>query len=126
MDVLIAQERTNREADLQPILDDLFDSQLWPRELQMSLLSDMQRNYRPSLFSDSVEFLETLQLKGGRVFILSNNPTAPDLAKSFGLDRFMADTSRQSSALGVCPSQTCQCGYISRVSTPMSRRRIPH
>jgi FMN phosphatase YigB (HAD superfamily) len=90
VDVLIAQERTNREADLQPILDDLFDSQLWPRELQMSLLSDMQRNYRPSLFSDSIEFLETLQLKGGRVFILSNNPTAPDLAKSFGLGRFMA------------------------------------
>lgn len=88
-DVLIAQERTNREPDLQPILNDLFDSQQWPRELQLNLLSDIQRNYRPSLFPDAIEFLQTLQLKRKRVFILSNNPTAPDLAKPFGLDRFI-------------------------------------
>ena len=88
-DVLIAQERTNREADLQPILDDLFDSQQWPRGLQSSLLNDMRQNYRPSLFPDAVEFLETLRQQQKRVFLLSNNPTAPDLARAFGLGQFL-------------------------------------
>lgn len=89
-DVLIAQERSNREADLQPILDDLFDSQRWPRELQSSLLEDMRHNYRPSLFPDAVEFLEALQRQKKRVFLLSNNPIAPDLARAFGLNDFLA------------------------------------
>lgn len=87
--VLTAQERVNRETDLKPILNDLFDSQNWPRELQVSLLTDMQHNYRASLFPDSVEFLQFLRLQRKRVFVLSNNPTAPDLAKALGLDEFV-------------------------------------
>jgi FMN phosphatase YigB (HAD superfamily) len=88
-DVLVAQERTNQEADLQPILNDLFDRQGWPRDLQWNLLKDIQENYRPSLFPDAIPFLESLKSKGKRVFLLSNNPVAPDLARSFGLDHYL-------------------------------------
>lgn len=87
--VLIAQERANQETDLQPILNDLFDDQGWPRHLQASLVNDIQQNYRASLFPDALEFLQTLRLREKRIFILSNNPTAPNLATALGLDTFV-------------------------------------
>lgn len=87
--VLDAQARVAQNPDLQPILNDLFDGQGWPRELQALLMTDM-RNYRATLFEDALPFLERLASGGQTVYILSNNPTAPRLAEMLGIAPYIA------------------------------------
>jgi len=87
--VLVAQARAAENPDLQPILDDLFDSQGWPRALQPLLLSDIQANYRATLFEDALPFLQRLTGNGHAVFILSNNPRAPLLTEQLGIVPFV-------------------------------------
>jgi HAD superfamily hydrolase (TIGR01549 family) len=86
---LLAQERANRETDFQPIINDLFDSQGWSRTLQKPLLQDIEKNYEATLFEDTQPFLKQLHAAGRRVFIISNNPVAPQLAQKLGIDHFI-------------------------------------
>ncbi|MCL4250321.1 MAG: HAD hydrolase-like protein [Anaerolineae bacterium] len=87
--VLVAQARVARNEGLQPILDDLFESQGWPRTLQRTLLADIQNNYRATLFADTLPFLQRLANEEQLVFILSNNPTAPALAQQLGIGHYI-------------------------------------
>lgn len=92
--MLNAQEQFNLSLNPDPtlVLDELFDRLGWPRRLQSSLLNDLQTAYRPELFDDTLPFLRRLHDAGWRVYVVSNNPYAPAIARQLELhpyiDRF--------------------------------------
>jgi FMN phosphatase YigB (HAD superfamily) len=83
--LLIAQEQAAVSTDLVPILDQFFARMGWPKALQQTLLQDVQENYAPELFEDTLAFLERLRRAGQTVFVLSNNPRAPRHVERLGL-----------------------------------------
>ena len=87
--VLVAQERFARSPDMFAVLNDLFDDQGWPHSLQTALVEDIQTRYRPELFADALPFLHQLVAEGQNVFILSNNPAAPELARQLGIEPYI-------------------------------------
>ncbi len=89
--LLAAQEMSNKTMDLDSILDVFFREMNWPKDLQEALLRDVLENYRPQLFDDAVQFLESLHAAGQTVVILSNNPRAPGFASELGLQAMVDD-----------------------------------
>lgn len=87
--VLDAMQQVNQELDEQWIMDTLFDKLGWPHELQKPLFDDVWTNYRPQLFEDVLPFLQRLQRRGEAIYIISNNPGSPDLAKQLGIADFI-------------------------------------
>lgn len=90
--MLTAQEQFNLSLnpDPTPVLDDLFDRLGWPRALQSSLLDDLRTAYRPALFEDTMPFLRRLNQAGRRLYVVSNNPHAPVIARQLGIHELIS------------------------------------
>lgn len=88
--MLVAQERGSQSPDPLPILDELFDTMGWPRDLKMNLLADLQANYAPELFDDTLPFLQHVRDNGGEVYIVSNNPRTVKSAEALGLEPYIS------------------------------------
>lgn len=82
---LAAQERANQVIDPRPVLAEMFTRLNWPEHLQPEFLRDVQTGYQPEVFPDALPFLQRAQTRGDAVYIISNNPTAPDIAARLGL-----------------------------------------
>jgi FMN phosphatase YigB (HAD superfamily) len=78
---LTMQERSSQSNDIDALLRDFFELMGWPLGAQHQLLDDLLSNYRPTLFDDTVEFLERLKSANQRVFIVSNNNRTPEHAE---------------------------------------------
>lgn len=88
---LEAQERANQVIDPRPVLGDLFDRLGWPQRLQAEFLRDVQTGYQPEVFPDALPFLQQAQARGEAVYIISNNPNAPDIAARLGLTPYIQE-----------------------------------
>lgn len=92
MAVLMAQKRSNEEADPEVILAELFEALHWPAALQAVLLEDIQASYTPELFDDTLAFLQALQEARQPAWVISNNPRAPRVVQALGIDRYITQT----------------------------------
>jgi len=73
------------------ILDELFDAMGWPEGLKRTLIEAVFERYTPTLFADAIPFLQRLREHSQRVFILSNNNRAPELAEELGIGTLVED-----------------------------------
>ncbi|MFQ3566917.1 MAG: HAD family hydrolase [Aggregatilineales bacterium] len=73
------------------ILDELFDAMGWPDDLKPTLIEAVFERYTPTLFADAIPFLQRLREHKQRVFILSNNNQAPQLAEGLGIVTLVED-----------------------------------
>jgi FMN phosphatase YigB (HAD superfamily) len=87
--VLVAQERVAGSSDIRPALDELFDGMGWPHSLQQQLVDDLRTGYKPELFNDVLPFLQRLANSHKSVYVISNNPHAPELAQWLGIAQFI-------------------------------------
>lgn len=70
--MLVAQQAGSESPDASAIVDGLFQTMGWPIDLKLALFDDLQRNYGPKLYDDTLPFLQAL--RGQNVFVISNNP----------------------------------------------------
>lgn len=101
--VLVAQEKANVILDPRPIVGELFDSMGWPRSLLAQLIENVQTAYRPELFADALPFLQRLQFHQQAVYIISNNPTAPQVAQHLGIMPYIRQVYTPKSCPGTQP-----------------------
>ncbi|MBI5666387.1 MAG: HAD family hydrolase [Chloroflexi bacterium] len=87
--ILVAQEKANLITDPRPVVAELFETMGWPRDLLAELIQDVQTGYRPELFPDALPFLQQLQRRQQPVYVISNNPTAPQIAQRLGLSPYI-------------------------------------
>ncbi len=88
---LHAQEQSNTDAGDAAVIDDLFNMLGWPDSLKADLLTRTFDEYRPTLYEDTVEFLDYLSGQSAAVYILSNNNHAADMATHLGIAHYFKD-----------------------------------
>src|ERR1700753_4363058 len=89
--VLQCQEIASQTGNEGVILQELFEAMGWSQDLQNTLLQDVFDHYTPTLFEDSVPFLERLTQEGHTLYILSNNKHAGDIAAQMDLAPYFTD-----------------------------------
>jgi FMN phosphatase YigB (HAD superfamily) len=87
--MLRLQQRSRENPDTPLLLNTLFEIMDWPRNLQDQFLADIRSNYQPTLFEDTLPFLQQLHQAGRQVFIVSNNKRTPDHINLVGIDSFI-------------------------------------
>jgi FMN phosphatase YigB (HAD superfamily) len=87
-----AQDEAVHSLDSMAILRRLFKGLGWhdPRHYYQ-LLQDMQENYYPVLFEDTLVFLEYLHVLRHNVYIISNSLTAPRLVNEMELTPYIRE-----------------------------------
>ena len=83
--LLAGQQGASAGADDTALLDDLFGRLGWPDDLKGYLFNAVFDHYQPSLFDDTLPFLQRLAEHDSPIYVLSNNNHAPDLAHRLGL-----------------------------------------
>lgn len=87
-----AQREAVHNFDSMTILRRLFDVLGWSNPgYYYSLLQDMQENYYPVLFDDTLVFLEYLYVLRHDVYIISNALTTPRLVNEMGLSPYIRE-----------------------------------
>ncbi len=89
--LLAGQQQASAGADDAALLDDLFGRMGWPADLKSHLFNAVFGNYQPSLFDDTLPFLQRLAERDYPVYILSNNNYAPDIAHRLGIASYITD-----------------------------------
>jgi FMN phosphatase YigB (HAD superfamily) len=69
----------------------VFDAMGWPEDLKKPLLDAVFGDYKTTLFPDAIPFLLRGQSAGHRLYIVSNNPYAPQLAVELGISQYVLD-----------------------------------
>ena len=87
--MLDLQQQASQNPNPMPLLHQLFVQVGWNTDLEMNLLNDINANYRPTLFEDTLPFLERLKANGQAIYVLSNNPTAPRLLEAVNLTSYI-------------------------------------
>ncbi len=87
--LLVLQERSRQNPDTAQLLAVLFEEMEWPSTLLTQFSLDLQSSYTPSLFEDSVPFLERLYNSGRHIYIISNNRHTPKHIQLFGIDKYI-------------------------------------
>ncbi len=81
--VLWGQEKSAEDGNELMILLRVFDMMGWPHSLSDELRHMVFEKYVPTLFDDTLAFLE--RIKDEPIYILSNNNHAPELAAQLGI-----------------------------------------
>ena len=89
--VLQCQEIASQTGNDAVILQELFQTMNWSKDLQKTLLQDVFDHYTPSLFADTIPFLDRLKAAGHTLYILSNNNHAAELAAQMDLAPYFSD-----------------------------------
>ncbi|MBA3868867.1 MAG: HAD family hydrolase [Anaerolineae bacterium] len=87
--MLSLQERSRQEPDTPTLLAALFEKMAWPQDLQNQFLTDLRSSYHPTLFEDTIPFLEQLRNHNRRVYIVSNNKRTPDHVNLLGINEYI-------------------------------------
>jgi FMN phosphatase YigB (HAD superfamily) len=87
--MLVLQERGRQNPDTASLLMSLFEMMHWPANLQNQFLDDLRSSYRPTLFEDSLPFLQQLRINKHRVYVLSNNKRTPEHVHFLNLDEYI-------------------------------------
>lgn len=87
--VLKAQEQTSQSQDFMSIVDEFFKAMQWPLERKDQLLDDLQHNYQPQLFDDTLAFLKRLQAAKKKAYVVSNNPRSPEYVTLLRLNDYI-------------------------------------
>jgi len=89
--VLQCQEIASQTGQDAVILQELFQAMNWSEALQSTLLQEVFDHYTPSLFPDTIPFLERLKDRGDTLYILSNNNHAGELAAYMEIAPYFED-----------------------------------
>ncbi len=89
--VLDTQRDSVQGAKDTDMLDTVFQAMGWPDSLKANLLEKVFDQYTPTLFSDTLPFLQRMSAAGQALYILSNNNHAPQIAKGLGIAQYLTD-----------------------------------
>lgn len=89
--MLVAQERGSHSMDPMVVLNEVFDSLGWDRALQKPFMADLQSNYRPEVYEDTLTFLKYLQDNKCSVYVVSNNSYTYKSVQNFGFAPYVVD-----------------------------------
>jgi FMN phosphatase YigB (HAD superfamily) len=88
--LLRAQESAAARFDESRILDDFLTDLGWPEPLRVELAAAARAEFAFTLFSDTVPFLQNLNDRGIRIFVVSNNNRSPRIAAELGIADYIA------------------------------------
>lgn len=80
-----AQEISDNIVDPRPLLDNIFLEMGWPQSLEGEFFDLLQADYRPTLFPETLTFLQKLRQNNQKAYLLSNNPRSTNVARSLGI-----------------------------------------
>lgn len=83
--MLSAQEKANLSDDEDAVVQYMFDSLKWDIALKDELISRVYNDYQPTLFEDTLPFLNQLKAQNDTILIVSNNAYAPYLMEQLGI-----------------------------------------
>ena len=89
--VLKAQRDADHNIAPERVVHELFVTMGWPEVLEQALFSDILSNYQPTLFEDTLPFLEQLRAWGCRAFIISNNPRSVASVQRLNIRDYFTD-----------------------------------
>lgn len=101
--MLELQQAASGVSDPAPLMSRLFDAMHWDSSLQAQLLSDIFSNFKPTLFEDTLPFLEELSARGDRILVVSNNPRTLEQVRILPLERYIAGVFTPQSCPGTNP-----------------------
>jgi FMN phosphatase YigB (HAD superfamily) len=85
---LTAQQQANEDVSEDELLDYLFDTLKWPDNLKSELIHRIYTGYQPNLFEDTIPFLDKLHKAGDKIYLVTNNNYAPQIAEKLGLSAY--------------------------------------
>lgn len=86
--LLVALESASQNRDESLILDTLFAHLGWPDTLKSTLMSRVFGDFSPTIFEDTVYFLDQMQAAGHVLYIVSNNNQAAEILDALGLRHY--------------------------------------
>ena len=97
------QERSRQNPDSALLLTSLFEMMEWPQSLQAEFMADIGSNYRPSLFDDTLPFLQHMKAGKRRVYVVSNNKHTPLNMQMLQLDEYVTGVFTPKTSPGTQP-----------------------
>lgn len=88
--VLRAQQLASETSNDQVVIDEMFSRLNWPADLKHELIRRMYQEYVPTLYGDTLPFLNRLAESKANVYIVSNNNHVPHITAQLGIDSFFA------------------------------------
>lgn len=82
---LKAQQQANEDVSEEDLLNYVFDTLEWPDKLKSELIHRVYNGYQPHLFKDTIPFLDYICKRGDKVYLVTNNNHAPQIAENLGL-----------------------------------------
>lgn len=97
---LKAQQQANEDVSEEELLNYVFNTLQWPDELKSELIHRVYNGYQPHLFEDAIPFLDYVRERGDKVYLVTNNNYAPQIAEGLGLTDYFVGmiTPKQSEA----------------------------
>ncbi len=116
--LLHAQEASRSGDDPMAVLTRFFEQMEWDHTLQMQLFNDVTEQYQPSLFADTLPFLQAVKHRVERVIVLSNNNRAPAIAESLGIAPLLPVIITPKRAPGTLPKPDASLWHFARGQFP--------
>lgn len=102
--MLDAQKRANEDVNEEELLDEVFTTLNWSKDLQTELMNRVFNGYQPTLFADVLPFLDQLRGRGDTLYMITNNNHAVQIIDAFNLrDYFSAILTPKSTGLRAKP-----------------------
>lgn len=101
--VLELQEVASQHSSPGPLVARLFSEMGWREDLQDEFLKSLFGSYKPTLFEDTLPFLERLRQRKDQVLIVSNNPRTLDQVPVLALQDYFLGVYTPSNSPGTLP-----------------------
>jgi len=85
----VVLQQTSDKSDILTITTAFFKELDWSNDWVNELLDDFRTNFKPSLFDDTIPFLEKLKKQNEVVSVISNNVHATNILKEVSIDAYM-------------------------------------
>ena len=88
-EILVALKRSAHEFDQTVIGNEFFQSLGWSPTLLHELVDELNTDFKPNIFDDTIPFLEKLQKSNATVSIISNNHSAEKIVTALSIDTYV-------------------------------------
>jgi FMN phosphatase YigB (HAD superfamily) len=101
--VLELQEVASQHASAAPLVARLFNEMGWREDLQDEFLKSLFGSYTPTIFDDTLPFLDRLRERSDRILIVSNNPRTLEQVPILALQDYFLGVYTPSNCPGTLP-----------------------
>lgn len=101
--VLELQEVASQHSSPAPLVGRLFNEMGWREDLQGEFLKSLLGSYKPTIFDDTLPFLDLLRERNDRILIVSNNPRTLEQVPILALQDYFLGVYTPSNCPGTQP-----------------------